>query len=323
MLNFFTTSNPVVLIFSGIVAFLLAATTISRWLEVFSTGKDYTELNQRINSWWVMIAMFGFALWAGVNASIIFFGLISFLALKEYFSIIPTRKVDRRVLFWAYLSIPLQYYWASIGWYGMFIIFIPVYMLLFIPFRMVLMGETKNFLRAAGSIHWGLMITVFSISHLAFLLVLPNSVSSETTSAISENSLAGPGLILFTVLLTQFNDVAQYLWGKSFGKRKIIPHISPNKTWEGFIGGVVTTATIAALLAPLLTPLSHSLGLVAGLIIGVAGFIGDVTISALKRELGIKDTSALIPGHGGILDRLDSLTFTAPLFFHFVRYTAF
>ncbi|NVK75625.1 MAG: phosphatidate cytidylyltransferase [Oceanospirillaceae bacterium] len=318
MLSWIFNANPVVQIFTGIVVFLIIATIISRSLRELRVNHDYTELNQRINSWWAMIAMFGFALWAGINASIIFFALLSFLALKEYFSIIPTRKVDRRVLFWAYLSIPLQYYWASIGWYGMFIIFIPVYMLLFVPFRMVLLGDTKNFLRSAGSIHWGLMITVFSISHLAFLLVLP-----ELADTPNQSSFAGPGLILFTVLLTQLNDVAQYLWGKSLGKKAILPHISPNKTWAGFIGGVLTTAAIAALLAPLLTPLNHFLGLIGGLIIGVAGFVGDVTLSALKRELGIKDTSALIPGHGGILDRLDSLTFTSPLFFHFLRYNAF
>lgn len=317
MFNWFTL-NPVLLVFQAIIGCLLVATVTGRVLTAQRPNRDYRELNQRINSWWIMVGLFGFALWSGTTASIVFFGLLSFLALKEYFSIIPTRKVDRRVLFWAYLSIPLQYYWVSIGWYGMFIIFIPVYMLLFIPFRLVLLGETRHFLRAAGSIHWGLMITVFSISHLAFLLILPQTNAADSTSLFT-----GHGLILFIVVLTQLNDVAQYLWGKSLGKARIIPHISPNKTWAGFLGGVFTTAILAALIAPWLTPLDHVYGLAAGVIIGIAGFIGDVTLSALKRELGIKDTSALIPGHGGILDRLDSLTFTAPLFFHFVRYTAF
>ncbi|WP_144394134.1 phosphatidate cytidylyltransferase [Pleionea sediminis] len=318
MFNLFFSDNPVVIVFVVILGLLIVATIISYILRKKNSEHDYTELKQRINSWWVMVAMFAFALLSGVTASIIFFGFISFLALKEYFSIIPTRKVDRRVLFWAYLSIPLQFYWASIGWYGMFIIFIPVYMLLFIPFRLVLLGETKHFLRAAGSIHWGLMITVFSISHLAFLTILPATEANANTTSFS-----GPGLILFTVLLTQLNDVAQYLWGKSLGKRAIVPHISPNKTWEGFLGGVFTTALLGTLVAPFLTPLEAWYGFLAGAIIGIAGFIGDITVSALKRELDIKDTSAMIPGHGGILDRLDSLTFTAPLFFHFVRYTAF
>ena len=126
--------------------------------------------------------------------------------------------------------------------------------------------------------------------------------------------------LLFLIFLTQFNDVAQYTWGKMFGRRKIIPGVSPNKTWEGFLGGVGTTFVMAIATAPLVTPFSLAHAAAAGLLIPVAGFIGDVTVSALKRDLGVKDTGSLIPGHGGILDRIDSLTFTAPLFFHFTRY---
>ena len=130
----------------------------------------------------------------------------------------------------------------------------------------------------------------------------------------------GAGLVLFLVFLTQFNDVSQYIWGKMLGKRKIIPKVSPNKTWEGFLGGVGTTTVCALLLSSFLTPLSLLLAVGAGLIIGVGGFIGDVTISAIKRDIGIKDSGSLLPGHGGILDRIDSLTYTAPLFFHYVYY---
>ena len=92
-------------------------------------------------------------------------GFVSFLAFKEYITLIPTRRADHRVLFWAYLTISAQYYWAADGWYGMFIIFIPVYAFLLLPARMVLIGETEGFIRAAGTLHWGLMTTVFSLSH--------------------------------------------------------------------------------------------------------------------------------------------------------------
>jgi len=193
----------------------------------------------------------------------------------------------------------------------MFIIFIPVYMLLILPMRMVLIGETQGFLRAIGTLHWGLMITVFSLSHMAYLLVLPEA----------KNPVGGvAGLLIYLVFLTEINDVSQYIWGKTFGKRKIIPKVSLGKTVAGFIGGVLTTVCLAALVAPSLTPLSLYEAIAAGALIGLAGFIGDVTISALKRDLGVKDSGSILPGHGGILDRLDSLTYTAPLFFHFVYY---
>lgn len=311
---FTATNNTVLWSLSGLYVLLVIASTIAFLLKRANPDKNYTELVQRINSWWVMITVFSLAMVLSQTVSLIFFGLISFLALKEYLSIIPIRRADRRVLFWAYVAIPIQYFWISIEWYGMFIIFIPVFMFLFLPMRMVIIGETKNFLQAVGTLHWGLMTMVFSISHIAYLLMLPE---------IDGFSAGGAGLVLFLVFLTQFNDVAQYVWGKLFGKHKIVPKVSPNKTWQGFLGGVFTTTVFAVLLSGLLTPLSIPMAIVAGLIISIAGFIGDVTISALKRDIGVKDSGSLLPGHGGILDRVDSLTYTAPLFFHFIYYYYF
>lgn len=187
-------------------------------------------------------------------------------------------------------------------------------MFLFIPIVLILIGENKGFLRSVGSVHWGMMMMVFGLSHVSYLLAL--SPSSSTAPG-------GAGLILYLVVLTQGNDVAQYLWGKWLGRHKVIPKVSPNKTWEGLIGGVLTTVGLAYLLAPWITPLTPLHTLLTGLIIGIGGFIGDVNISALKRDLGVKDSGNTIPGHGGILDRVDSLTFTAPMFFHFMRYFYF
>jgi CDP-diglyceride synthetase len=162
---------------------------------------------------------------------------------------------------------------------------------------------------AAGQT-WG-RLAFLDHSHVAFLLVLPGSVNPRG---------GGPGLVLYLLLLTEFNDVAQYIWGRTLGRHKVIPKVSPNKTVEGFLGGVATTLLLAWLLAPRLTPLTPGESILAGVIIGVGGFVGDVVISALKRDLGIKDSGALLPGHGGVLDRIDSLLYTAPLFFHFVWY---
>jgi phosphatidate cytidylyltransferase len=155
------------------------------------------------------------------------------------------------------------------------------------------------------------MITVFTLGHVAYLMVLPAGGNPQG---------GGPALVFFLVCLTQLNDVAQYVWGRTLGRLKVIPRVSPNKTLEGLAGGVLTTALAAALVAPYLTPMGRGRAAVVGLLMGLAGFVGDVVISAVKRDLGIKDAGALIPGHGGILDRIDSHMYTAPLFFHFVRY---
>ncbi|WP_024955100.1 phosphatidate cytidylyltransferase [Sulfurospirillum arcachonense] len=297
----------------SIIILLVISTLIYIYKKRANKQKDFTELKLRIQSWWWMIAIVFFSLSISFKTAVIFFAFLSFLALKEFLSIISIRHVDRRAVFWAYLSIPLQYYWVSIGWYGMFIIFIPVYLFLLIPIRLVLIGQTDGFIRSSSLIHWAVMLTVFSISHIAYLLVLP--VQNELAGAI--------GPVLFLLFMTQFNDVSQYVFGKMFGKHKIIPKVSPNKTWEGFLGGLVTITIISGFLAPFLTPLNTFYGFIAGFIIGISGFFGDVVISSVKRDIKIKDTGTFIPGHGGILDRLDSLLYTAPLFFHFLYYVRY
>ena len=166
------------------------------------------------------------------------------------------------------------------------------------------------------------MITVFALSHAAYLLVLPESALVELSpaTAVRQFDKSGAGLLFLLVLLTQFNDVAQYVWGKLIGGPKIIPKVSPGKTWAGFLGGMLSTSLLALALGPLLSPMSLMMAGIAGAVIALAGFIGDVTISAIKRDLGVKDTGSTIPGHGGLLDRLDSLTYSAPIFFHYIRY---
>lgn len=293
-----------------IVILLISASLIRIRLQAKQPTVDHTELKQRIQSWWWMIVIVFGMLLAPVNISIVFFGLLSFVALKEFFSIVPTRQADRRVLWWAYAAIPAQYYWVATEWYGMFLIFIPIYVFLFLPMRAVFIGETKGFIRSLGTIHWAVMLSVLCLSHIAYLLKLP--VINEEAGAL--------GLVLFLIFITQFNDVCQYVWGKTLGKHKIIPKVSPKKTWEGFIGGVLTVTLVSGFLAPYLTPLSMLEGFVAGTLIAISGFVGDVVISSVKRDLAIKDSGTLIPGHGGLLDRVDSLIYTAPLFFHFLYY---
>lgn len=300
--------------FGGILGLLTLASVIVFVMRRGDDASKYAELAARVHSWWWMVAVFAFAIALRRNIAIAFFAFLSFIALKEYLSLIPTRRADRRVLFWVYLAVPLQYWWVVQGWYHMFLVFIPVWCFLFVPMRMVLWGETKDFLRAVGTLHWGLMMMVFALSHLAYLLVLPDG---------AETKAHGAALLLFVVLLTELNDVLQYVWGRTLGRHKVIEKVSPKKTVEGLLGGALTTTVLAYFLAPVLTPLLPPHAVAVGLMIGFGGFVGDVTVSALKRDLGIKDSGSVIPGHGGVLDRVDSLLFTAPLYFHFLKYFYF
>lgn len=298
----------------GIYIILSGFSVVTVLKNIFQKGKDFTNLNLRIKSFWIITPLLTFAVIGNKISAFILVGLISYLALKEFISMVPTRRADRRVLLWAYLAIPVQLYFIYTNWLAMFYLFIPLYMFFLIPLRMIMIGETEGFLRAAGTIHWGMMATVYSVGYLAALLVLPFSGNPQA---------GGVGLFLFIVTLTVLNDAAQFCFGKAFGKNKIIPKISPNKTVEGFFGGLVTTSILSTIIGHYLTPLTPIEALIAGLVISTSGFVGDVIMSAIKRDIGVKDSGTLIPGHGGILDRIDSLIFTAPLFFHFTVYLHF
>jgi phosphatidate cytidylyltransferase len=309
--GFFGIPAPVLHATAGIYAVLILASLAVMVLRGRNPGARNQELADRTRSWWWMIGAFTLCVLFDQIVAVVFLAFISYLALKEYLSLIPTRRIDRGILLFAYLAIPIQFYWAAIDWYGMFIVFVPVWMFLSFPALMAARGETEGFLRAVGTLSWGLMMTVFTLSHMAWLLV-----SGDRVNPVA----GGLGLLLFLVVLTQFNDVAQYCWGKLFGRHKVTPTVSPKKTWEGLLGGVATTTALAALAGPYLTPMDWRWSALAGAILGISGFLGDITWSAVKRDLGVKDMGGLIPGHGGILDRVDSLTYAAPAFVHFVRY---
>ncbi len=290
-----------ILIFSSLLIAVLAKTRFA---------SHTLELKLRVKSWWVMAFFFFTAILVNPEITIGFFALMSFWALKEYITIIDTRRADHRALLWAFLCIPIQYYWVTSKWYGMFLIFIPVYMFLFIPLRLVLIQEIEGFLAASAKIQWGIWAFVFSISHMAYLSVMPK---------IGGTLASGQSLLLFLVIVTQANDVLQFIWGKIFGRHKILPKVSPNKTSEGFWGGTLSTAFLSLFLR-FLTPFSVVECLFFAYCIVIAGFFGDVVMAAVKRDAGVKDYGQMIPGHGGVLDRLNSLCYTAPIFFHQMAY---
>ncbi len=287
-----------ILIFSTLLFFIWGA---------ISPKSNLKELKMRTKSWWMMATIFITAVLVHPVISFVAFGLLSFVAMREIASISKNiRDEDRRVIIWCYLAIPVQYYLAYKGYYNLFTIFIPVFMFVWIPFMLVVRGITNDIGRSMSVLPTQLMLTVFSLSHLAYFLSLPGLPSFDA---------GGRGLLLFIVFITEINDVFQFTWGKIFGKHKIIPKISPNKTWEGFIGGLLTTVLIGYFLR-FLTPMNEWEAVIVTFIVACFGFVGDVVISAVKRDIGIKDTGSSIPGHGGILDRIDSLSMTAPIFFY-------
>lgn len=270
------------------------------------SDKDFSAINLRVKTWWGMFVVFGLATLFNPVISLLSLMFLCFFSLKEYFSMIKTRKADRRLFLWAYLSIPIQFYWIYIGWYGMFIIFIPVYVFLLLPLPRLLGKGTLGFLRSVSSTQWGLMLMVFGLSHLAYYQFATPQY--------------GANLVLFLVLLTQVNDVVQYLISIYVGKRKVVPTSNPFITWEGFIIATLLTTLVSFVLYPYLTPLDMTFGILSGVLISVAGFFGSLTISVLKRDLLIGEDKKFDTLKESYLNRIDSLTYTSPIFFHVIRY---
>ncbi len=291
-----------VLIFAALSAIHLIYVVVSR----LQKNKDYTGIGFRIKTWWGMLLIFCLATLFNPVVSLLSLMALTFFALKEYFSMIRTRKADRRLFLWAYLAIPLQFYWIYIEWYGMFIVFIPVYVFLLLPLPRLINKGTLGFLRSVSSTQWGLMLMVFGLSHLAYFQFATPEY--------------GAGLVLFLVVLTQLNDVIHYLASIYFGKHKVVPTANPNLTWEGFICAFVVTTGVSYLIYPYLTPLNPTFGLLSGMLISLSGYFGSLTVSVLKRDLLIGDDDKFDALKKSYLSRVDSLTYTSPVFFHVIRY---
>lgn len=302
------------LLYGGVLALLVISSLIGRSLkrrhQEDTNRTTIDNLNARIRAWWKMCAIFAISLMVGRIGSLVLFGLISFLAMREYMTLVPTRRGDHRTLFWSFFAImPLQYYLISIEWYGFFAIMIPVLAFIFVPTSIAIAGDTANFLERSAKIQFGIMVCAYCLSHAPALLMLkiPGFGGHDAR------------LLLYLVIVDQMSDVLQYVWGKLIGKNKIAWRVSPNKTWEGFAGGVVSATALGTALwwVTPFTPL-ESAGM--SFTICILGFAGGLVMSAIKRDIGIKDFGVVIEGHGGILDRIDSLCFAAPIFFHLVRY---
>lgn len=297
-------------LFSVVVTLLAGATLVGWTLNRIRPSATVSNLVRRIWAWWGMVAVLALATWLGKPGVTILFLLLSFLALREYLTLVPTARADHATLLWSFFIVtPVQYSFLWFDAYGMFSIFIPVYVFLFLPIRAALEGDTRNFLERTSRTQWGLMTCVYCLSHAPALLILniPNFGGGQIT------------LLVYLLLVVESSDVFQYIWGKLLGRRKIAPKISPNKTLAGLVGGVLSATALGTALYKV-TPFSPLTAAALSLVATLLGFAGGLVMSAVKRDRGVKDYGNLIAGHGGALDRLDSLIFAAPVFFHLTRF---
>jgi phosphatidate cytidylyltransferase len=300
-------------LFAGIAVVLLAASSIAwllRWRV--ARGQPHAVIDNlvaRINAWWVMVGAIATSFVFGKLGVVVLFFFISFYALREYLTLAYSRRGDHGAMAACFfIALPVQYYLVGIEYYGLYSIFIPVYAFLLLPILSAFSQDTKRFLERSAKIQWGLMMCVFCVSHVPALLTL------QIPGFEGRHLL----LIAYLVIVVQGSDVLQYVWGKLLGKRKVAPELSPSKTWEGLVGGVASATVLGAALY-WLTPFTPWQSAGIALLLCMMGFLGGLVMSAIKRDRGVKDWGDMIEGHGGMLDRLDSIVFAAPVFFHVMR----
>lgn len=304
----------------GVVLGLLAASTaigqfLKRQPESGLNPAAVEAFNNRVRGWWMMCCLLAAAFGFAPAATVALFGLISFWALREFITLTPTRLGDHRALFWVFfLFTPLQYVLVAMGIerYGLYSVLIPVYAFLFVPARIAIAGDYKRFLERAAKIQAGLMICVYCMSFAPALLYL--KLTDHHGVAYANNA----SLLFFFVVMVQLSDALQYAWDRLFGRNLVAPLVSASRTWEGFLGGLGSVMLLGMALS-WATPFSVlGAGGMAALV-ALMGFAGGLTMSAIKRDRGVKDYGTLVVGHGGVLDRIDSICFAAPVFFHVTR----
>jgi len=298
---------------TGVLALLTAATVAGQVLRRHpDRGLDPAAIrtfNRRIRGWWILCTVLAAAFWLGTTATVVLFGLVSFWALREFITLTPTRKGDHRALFWVFFAFtPLHYVLVGLNRYDIFSVFVPVYATLFVLARAAIAGDSKRFLERTAKIQAGLVLCVYCLSFAPALLQIPLEGGAVQAANFR--------LLFFLILLVQFADCMQYVWSRMLGQRPVAAEVSANRTWEGLLGSAASTALLAAVLWWAAPPFQPWQAAVAGLVVAVMGFAGGMTMSAIKRDRGVKDYGTLVVGHGGVLDRIDSICFAAPVFYH-------
>lgn len=310
-LNELLTRQPGLAMATDTLLLALSIVTVGYgYLRAFRPSVGLPKIGSRISFLWWTMAIFVLAILYSYRLLVLYIWLIAFLALKEYLSMTPTRRADRRVLFFAYLSLPIQFILILMGQKDLFVLFVPIHVFLVLPIIMVLSGETDGFLRAWSMLGWGIITTVYSLGFLAYLLLLP--VEANPT-------VGGSGLLLFLMALAQLNHATQFGFGKLFPDPRLSLKVSTTRNWASLLGSILVSIPAAMLLAPWITPFSQMEAALMGALIAVGAFIGYIILSAIKTDLRVKDRGTMAAGRGGILNRIDTFVYTAPLFYYLVH----
>lgn len=299
---------------AGIGTLLILATVLAQIARLRASEDAHAttidNLNARILAWWTMSALVALFSLGGSAGIVVLFALCSFSALREFMTLTAKRVADHWMIAASFFVVlPAQYLFVGLGWYGIYTVFIPVYAFLLLPILSALEGDRTDFLERIAESQWALMICVFCMSHVPALLTLDIPGFEGRTIL----------LVAWLVIVVQITDVLQYAGTKLFGRRKIAASLSRSRTWEGTAAGILCGGLIGGALW-WITPFAPWQATALALLVATVGMFGALVMNAIKRDRGVKDWGPMFAGHGGFIDRLDSVLFAAPIFFHVVRY---
>ena len=314
----FTADSSLLWIIAGVFAAICGGTLV-RIVSLRGAAPDVVQSRfASLKTWWILACLLAAAVMCGEPGILVLLCVAAVLSLREFVSLVGREHVGMPTTFVVFMCALVYYLLLFMGHSERVHQAAPVVFVIVLGGMRAWLGLIEGYLRSTAAMIWGLLLFVYCLSHACLVM---------ETSAVSEPPVGKVGWFLFLVLLTETNDIMQAITGRRFGRTKITPRVSPNKSLEGLLGGMATTIVLAVVSAPWLTGLTlqRSFGegfLVsagAGVLISLFGFLGDINMSAFKRDVGVKDGSHLLPGQGGMIDRVNSLTFTAPVFYYFVR----
>ncbi|QWX85122.1 CDP-archaeol synthase [Cellulophaga sp. HaHaR_3_176] len=260
-------------------------------LEVNNSENKFSDVPLRVKTWSYIILVFAISISSSITMKL----FISWIGCQVLYEFLRMFQVKRNLLITALSLGIVQFSLLYFLYFEHYFLYAVAFLITFLIYFLMLKVTVKQ----GVGIVIGLSLSLLIFPHLLYL----------------RESAFGIKALIYLVVLTELNDVFQYFMGKLFGNHKVMPKISPNKTWEGVIGGVFLTTVLSTILGYFLLTSTILIHVILGIILGVSGFFGDVFMSLLKRKTNMKDTGALLPGHGGLMDRMDSLIFNAPIFF--------